>query len=315
MRTALRRGLLALILSASAALAAYWLAPGLLLDAEFTRQAARAGLSKRELVAAGHRWSYYEGGSGEAVVLLHGFTGSKENWLPFARHLSDDYRVIVPDLPGWGESQRTPQADYRVRVQAERLAGFLDALELRRVHLAGHSMGGHIAGLFAEAYPERLSSLALVAAAGVPFQENDFARRTLAGETLFNFDSRADFDRFAELMFAHPPWLPGRIKDVFVERNRAGHAFHETLLGQLAEPQEMFRLRDALPRIAAPTLVLWCRGDRVLDVSSVPVLQAGLPHDEAAIFEDCGHMAMMEKPRELAARYRAFLAKSSQGSL
>jgi len=307
-----RWSLTLLLLLALAAMAAYWFAPALLLNAEFARQALLAGLHKHELVAAGHRWSYYEGGQGDAVVLLHGFTGSKENWLAFARHLDDGHRVIVPDLPGWGESQRLPQADYRIPAQAQRLAEFLDALAIDRVHLAGHSMGGHIAGLFAATHPARVSSLGLVATAGVPFQEYEFARRTIAGETLFNFDSRADFGRFAVLMFVHPPWAPGRIVDVLVERNRAGHAFNVALLAQLATPDEVFRLRDVLPVIAAPTLVLWCRGDRVLDVSSVPVLQAGLRNEEVEVFEDCGHMAMMDKPRELAARYRAFLATASR---
>lgn len=306
-----RLALLLVAVLALAGAALYLLAPAVLLDAEFARQAALAGLHKRALVAAGHRWSYYEGGAGDAVVLVHGFTGSKENWLPFARRLGTGHRVIVPDLPGWGESQRRAQEDYRVPAQVRRLAAFIDALGVERVHLAGHSMGGHIAGVFAAEYPGRIASLALIDSAGVPYEENAFARRTLAGEMPFNFGNRAEFDRFAALMFARPPWLPGRLKDVLVERNRAGHAFHVALLAKLTEVSELFRLKDALPRITAPTLVLWCRQDQVLDVSSVAVLEAGMPQAEVALFDDCGHMAMMEKPRYLAARYLAFLAATA----
>src|SRR5688572_28862600 len=148
---------------------AYWRAPELFLEAEYARLAWLASVKEHDAHAAGHRWRYYDGGAGEPVVLVHGFAGMKENWLQLARELSSR-RVVMPDLPGWGESERRDGEDYRVEAQVDRLAAFLDALSLERVDLVGHSMGGHIAGLFAARHPERVKTLTLVSTAGVRFE-------------------------------------------------------------------------------------------------------------------------------------------------
>jgi abhydrolase domain-containing protein 6 len=178
------------------ALGVYFIRPDWLLEGEYARWALLAGAHRSEVVAAGHRIAYFEAGTGTPIVLVHGFSGSKENWLPLARDLPLTDHVYMPDLPGWGESQRLPDTDYAIEPQVERLLALLDALHLARVHLVGHSMGGQIAGLFAARHPERLLSLTLVDTAGVHFRENEFAKRVLAGATPFNFSSRDEFWSF-----------------------------------------------------------------------------------------------------------------------
>jgi pimeloyl-ACP methyl ester carboxylesterase len=293
--------------------ALYALAPGVLVDAEFARQALLAGMHEHTITAAGHRVSYYEGGSGEPLVLVHGFTGSKENWLESARYLTPHFRVIAPDLPGWGESERRAGEDYTPSDQARRLAEILDALAIPRATIVGHSMGGHIAGLFAVRYPGRVENLVLVDSAGVHFTPNDFARRVIAGATPFNFSDRAEFDAFMAELFVSPRWLPGRLKDALIARNVAGHAFHAALLRELTTEPTAFLLEHQLAHVEAPTFVLWCRGDKLLDVSSVDVLVMGLRSAkrlDSGILEGCSHMPMMEMPREFAARILAFLGKA-----
>lgn len=288
---------------------AYWRKPELFLEAEYFRLAWTAGVREHTIDAAGHRWHYYDGGDGPVVVLVHGFSGSKENWLALAAHLSERHRVVIPDLAGWGESQRRDGEDYTVGAQAERLGAFLDALSLRRVHLVGHSMGGHIAGLYAARDPERIETLTLVATAGVRFEPNAFARRVLAGETPFNFDTRDEFDAFMRELFVEPPWLPPRLKDVLVAQTRARHAFQADLLARMGRDDEAFRLERALPAIAAPTLVVWCDGDRILDVGSVATIRARMPRAKDVVLAGCGHMPMMEMPREMADAMRPHLAR------
>ncbi len=303
--------LLALALVAGATL--YWLWPASLVEAEYARLAWRAGAHKHVLDAASHRIVYYDGGSGEPIVLVHGFTGSKENWLDLARRLTPRYRVVIPDLPGWGESDHQAGADYGVAAQVERLGPLLDTLGLARVHLVGHSMGGHISGVFAAAHPERVLTLSLVDSAGVHFNENPFARRVLAGETPFNFSNREEFWNFAHELFLQPPWLPPRIVDVLVERNSRGHAFHAALLRQLAQGPNAGLLQGKLGAIASPTLVLWCRDDRLLDLSSVDTIKAGLvlaPRVEVSLLDRCSHMPMMEQPDAMAAALEGFVEKS-----
>lgn len=305
-----RRALWALALLAAAALLVYFVRPDWVLDAEYARLASRADVELRSADVAGHRWSYYEGGSGDTLVLVHGFTGSKENWLDAARELTPHFRVILPDLPGWGASQRNDGDDYGIEAQVRRLTAFLAATSQRPVHLVGHSMGGHIAGLVAAREPARVATLVLVDSAGVRFAPNAFAQRVLAGETPFNFGTRAQFDAFMHELFEHPRWLPGRIKDVLIERNRASHAFHERVLRQISAPESAFLLEGELERIRAPVLVLWCRNDRLLDFTAIETIRARMGDVPTRLLEDCGHMPMMEKPGELAAVLNAFLAQA-----
>lgn len=291
----------ALILLGIGSLGVYRLRPDLLLDAEFARQAWWAGASYDAVLVDDHVWVYYErpadsGAKGAPVLLLHGFTGSKENYLPLLAKLEHASRVIVPDLPGWGESSRRELSDYGIAAQVERLERFLDAQRIERVHLVGHSMGGHIAGVFAALHPERVATLALVDTAGVRFEPNEFALRVMRGETPFNVRTRAEFDAFMAQLFAKPPFLPARLKDVLVQRNRRGHAFQSRVLASIGRGPGAFQLEANLDRIQAPTLVLWCRQDQILDVSAIRTLSRIRPRPTVTVLEGCGHMSIMEQP-------------------
>ncbi|MDH3806722.1 MAG: alpha/beta fold hydrolase, partial [Gammaproteobacteria bacterium] len=86
-----------------------------------------AGFKARSIDIAGVTWPYLEGGPkfGDVVILLHGFGGDKDNWPLYARFLRRAYRVIIPDLPGFGENAKDPGADYGMDAQAERLHSFV----------------------------------------------------------------------------------------------------------------------------------------------------------------------------------------------
>ena len=106
--------------------------PYRLVRAEFIRQRIAAGLARDSIEVAGHHWVYaYSDAAPQGaptVVMIHGFTGSKENWYPLAQRLRGKYRLLIPDLPGWGESERKPGADYGYVAQAERVTAFARAL-------------------------------------------------------------------------------------------------------------------------------------------------------------------------------------------
>ena len=102
-----------------------WRDPLALVHAEFTRQRWVAGLSLRQTDVAGHRWVYAvraaDDPNAPTLVMLHGFTGSKENWYPLAAKLRGRYRLVIPDLPGWGDSERMHDADYGFVAQSARV--------------------------------------------------------------------------------------------------------------------------------------------------------------------------------------------------
>ena len=286
-------------------LAVYFLAPRVLLRGAITYQTWHDGLHRQSVQVGDTRWVYVDGGKkdGPPLVLLHGYGGTYADWLMAAKYLTGNFRVIIPDLPGWGASTRLPDADYGYVAQVERLHAFVDALHLGEIALAGHSMGGAIAGLYAAQYPKNVAALVLVDSAGVPFNENAFVRELKAGKSPFDIDTRAQFKHLEALLFAKPPSVPPRIQDVFIDKSKGERAFDDKVLREITAPGQRDALATKLPDITAPTLAIWCREDQIIDVSALSAIRKGLTHSPnigVTEMNGCGHMSIMEKPREVA---------------
>ncbi|TAL90990.1 MAG: alpha/beta fold hydrolase [Rhodanobacter sp.] len=281
----------------------YLFAPQWLMRANFMRELMAAKLDKQSVQAGDTRWVYYEGGTGPTIVLLHGFASSKEVWLPVAKLLTPHFHLIIPDLPGWGESSRNAQASYDIDAQAARLDAFVQALRLRRFVLVGHSMGGAIAGVYATMHPQHVGELALVDAFGLKARPNAFDRQALAGNDPFVFDDRAGFARAVALAFEQPPQIPGRFVDVLVKRNQHNHAFIQRTFDALRQPSQYLAVQHRLGQLTMPVLGLWCHDDKIVDISALNSLRNGLTAASAistSTLNGCNHMPMLEKPAETA---------------
>ena len=325
----LRFALAALSFCAAAYLLVGWLRPEWVLEAEYARLRWLAGADERVVHVGEHRIVYLQAGRGRTIVLLHGFTGSKENWLQLMRELSRDYRVIAPDLPGWGESTRLRGADYGPVAQAERVREFLLVVQAAATPLGapaahsaarapyrpptlvvGHSMGGQILGLLAARHPESLNRISLMDSAGVPFAANDFGRAVLAGKNPFEVKSRAELDRYLDIVFAEPPFIPWPADRALIRQRAHQVRFEQSVLDAIGRGPEALLLSQRLGQVRAPTLLLWCRDDRVIDVSAMEVFAAGIRNHREALLDRCGHMPMMQKPGETAAALDAFVRAS-----
>ena len=295
----------ALLLLAAAFL---WHNPYALISGDFTRQRLAAGLSKASVQIGEDHWVYAHDDTASAnaptIVMLHGFTGSKENWFPVARLLRERYRVIVPDLPGWGESNRIENADYGFLAQSERVARFLDAVSPEEpVVLLGHSMGGGVAALTAARHPERVARVGLVDAAGVRFHDNRFGLDVLAGKNPFAVYDEASLQRYLDTVFfdddARPliPWPADRI---YIARRKRDAAFEQRVLDRIGRGDERFLPGDEAARIDQPALLLWCRQDAVIDASALELYAQRMPQARRVLLDGCGHMSIMEKPEAVA---------------
>lgn len=281
----------------------YLFAPQWLMRANFMREAMAAKLEKRSIQAGDTRWVYYEGGTGPTIVLLHGFASDKEVWLPVARLLTPHFHLIIPDLPGWGESSRSAEANYDIDTQAARLDTFVQELHLNRFLLVGHSMGGAIAGVYAADHPDHVAGLALVDAFGLKSTPNTFDREAMAGKDPFLFDDHAGFARAMALAFEKPPEIPGRFVDVLVKRNQHDHAFIQRTFDALRQPSQYLAIQHRLDQLTMPVLGMWCHDDRIVDLSALDSLRNGLTAASAistSTLSGCNHMPMLEKPSETA---------------
>ncbi|HET6631474.1 MAG TPA: alpha/beta fold hydrolase [Rhodanobacteraceae bacterium] len=281
----------------------YLLAPGALLRADAWRQALAAHLATRTVQIGDTRWSYYEGGDGATLVLLHGFDMDKTAWLPVAARLQPHFHLVIPDLPGWGHSSRHAGDDYGIPAQARRLQAFVQTLGLGHVVLVGHSMGGAIAGVYAAEHPEHVAGLVLVDSFGLKSSPTDFERAVLAGSNPYVLADRAEFRQLLQAAFDQPPAVPGRIADVFVDRSQDSRDFLDRTLDALRSPDERTILQQHLGELRMPVLGLWCRDDKIIDLSALEALRQGLTHAssiDTSVINGCGHVPQMEKPRAVA---------------
>jgi len=295
--------------------ALYFVAPSLMYEQAMNAERAAAGLVRKAVQVDDHQIAYLEGGSGEVVVLLHGFGAEKDNWDRFAKYLQPGYQVFIPDLPGFGESTKTPAARYDMESQVKRLDRFAEALNLTTFHLVGNSMGGMIACEYAAQYPRKVLTVGLLAPGGI-FAPNksDVIKLMEKGENPLLVKSPEDFDRILALLFVNPPPFPPSFKKILAERAMAGAAFNEKIFKDMSGDfsKTTSPLAPFLPKIEAPVLIIWGDKDRILDVSSVPILEKGLKNRQTVIMKDTGHVPMMEKPQETALTYRAFIEKGAR---
>lgn len=309
-----RNAIIAAALVAAALLlgGAIWVArdPEVVLRAEFTRLRIDAGLQQASVEVADHRWVYAVSDDAPAdapvLVMVHGFTGSKENWYPLAERLRGRYRLVIPDLAGWGASSRRRGADYGYVAQSERMAAFIQAVARqpgRKTVLLGHSMGGGIAALVAARHPSLIDRVGLLDAAGVRFADNRFGQEVLAGQNPFAVHDVATMHRYLDTVFfdaAAKPWIPWPANGIYVARRTREAAFEQRVLDRIGRSNERFLPGDEAAHIRQPALLLWCRQDAVIDASALDLYAARMPHATRVLLDGCGHMSLMEQPDAVA---------------
>ena len=291
----------------------YFLFPGRLVA--FARWALRkrGGTVQKSVAVDGRDWPYLEGGdpAKPLLLLVHGFAGDKDNWSMIAPYLTRDYHIIAPDLPGFGQNERNPRLAYDIAAQTARLKQFADALGLDRPHVAGNSMGGWIALRYAIDYPDALATLTLLDNAGVNGANESDLQKQAANED-YNpliIANLEDADRLVAMVVHKPPYLPPRLKPVFYADALKYRDQLDAIFWVIATEGRDHPLNDRLGEVRVPTLIIWGRHDRLLDVSCVPVLEAGIAGSESHIFEHVGHVPMIEDPKATAAVMKGFLAK------
>jgi pimeloyl-ACP methyl ester carboxylesterase len=285
----------------------YFAAPAYLYNQAINGLRKDAGLTIKSVNIPDFKIVYAEGGAGDTIIMLHGFGGNKDNWPRFAKYFTPNYRVIIPDLPGFGDSSKPQNAKYSIMSQVERVNLFAKELKLTKFHIVGNSMGGSIAGNYAATYPDMVKTLALFDSAGVTSPVK--SERALLLEKDINplvVKDAKGYDGLLEICFNKPPQLPSLIKKYLAKKAMEDTPLNEKIFNEITYT-DINALESKLNIITAPTLIVWGDSDKVIDVSSVPIFKKNIKGSKSAIIKECGHLPMMEKPRETASVYQDFL--------
>jgi pimeloyl-ACP methyl ester carboxylesterase len=261
-------------------------------------------------------------GDGPPLVFVHGLSGSWQNWLEQLPEFSRDHRCIAVDLPGFGESPM-PRDEITVSGYGRWLNDLFDVLEIKGAAVVGNSMGGFIAAETAIKFPERVERLVLVAAAGLSIedQRNDKVMRVLElGETLIEYGLAFGLSRSRALMkrprgrkallyavAAHPEDLsPALVSEQLKGTPKKG--FLPALDALTSYP-----IRDRLGDIECPTLIVWGPKDRLVPIKDAHEFDRLIPDSRLKIYDDTGHVPMLERPERFNADLREFLAEQPSG--
>jgi len=239
-------------------------------------------------------------GNGEPLLILHGWGGSSNSWAKVQAILvNKGYRVIVPDLPGFGDSQE-PQKPQTVGDYSDFVLKFVEKLNLSSLFLLGHSFGGRVAIKFTKQNPQRVKKLILCDASGIKLELDSKAKAISAlsrfGNTLFSKRVFSEFKKMAKSIF----YFFLRHRDYV----RARGVMRETLKLVIAE--------DLLPELSAiknQTLIIWGQKDNMVPLKAAYIFKEKIVNSELKIFPKIKHNPHREIPEELSETIDQFFKK------
>ncbi|WP_046226087.1 alpha/beta fold hydrolase [Paenibacillus dauci] len=242
-------------------------------------------------------------GAGEPLVLLHGFMGSSAYWDEVVPELSRTYRCIVPDLRGHGRSP-APEGAYRIEQMAEDIIRLLDHLNLNKVTVLGHSMGGYVALVLAEQYADYLNAWGLVHSTG--YEDSPEAReKRLQTVSKINSEGVAAFvDGFIEGLFA-PDSVTELPQAVQKAREIGYHTPPQGACGAAMAMRERPDRRSVIASSILPVLLVAGENDHV--VPAERLFTAEGEQITSVTIPGAGHMSMLEAPEELIAVINKFI--------
>jgi pimeloyl-ACP methyl ester carboxylesterase len=262
--------------------------------------------------------NYVDLGSGdeEPVVFVHGLGGQWQNWLENLPRVAQERRVLALDLPGFGLS---PEPAERITIPGygRSVERFCDRLDLGPVALVGNSMGGFVAAETVIQFPERVSRLVLVSAAGIssastvrtPILSAGRVATALAANTAARHRELAarSLSRHLALAFVarHPRLVRADLayEGFFKGAGKAG--FDDALRGCLE-----YDFRERLPEVGCPTLIVWGENDAIIPVRDAADFERLIRDSRKVVMRDTGHVPMAERPKAFNDLLLGFLAET-----
>ncbi len=267
----------------------------------------------------GYRRAFIKAGSGPAVLLIHGIGDSADSWLDIIPGLARDHTVIAPDLLGHGQSDK-PRADYSIAAYANAMRDLLAVLDIDRVTVVGHSLGGGVAMQFAYQFPERCERICLISTGGVAHEVTPLLRFASApnADLVLPLIGTPASRLLGKLMFGVLKALNTnlgldanhlmRVFDSLPDAS-ARLAFVRTLRAAVDwKGQAITMLDRCYLTQGMPALLVWGARDAVIPVAHAHKAHGAMPGSQLEVFPDVGHFPHKDDPERFLRIFRAFYA-------
>jgi 2-hydroxymuconate-semialdehyde hydrolase len=264
----------------------------------------------RSVVAAGLKTNYLEAGEGEPVILIHGSgpgVTAYANWRLSIPVLAQKYRVLAPDIAGFGYTERKPDTPYNLDFWVRHLVEWMDAVGVKKARFIGNSFGGALTLALTARHPERVDRFVLMGAAGVDFEV------TPGLDAVWGYEPSVENMRKIVMTFAYDTSsiTDDLIKSRYEASIRPG--FHETYSQMFGVPRERHPKALATPdadirKIAQRALVIHGRDDQIVPLSNSLKLHSLLQHSDLHVFGECGHWTQIERKDQFLALVMNFFA-------
>ena len=312
--SAIQQGLVRLYMHGMNFILRHWRQPEVAMTRLVQLNRWLCGMQTRYQKAGPFIWPYLEGGTGVPVVLLHGYGADKDGLRSLVPFLRRRFRVIAPDLPGFGEHLPDWRVNYDVDSQVARLEAFIKALDLHRFHLLGLSLGGYVAARYTIRFPHRILSLGLMDSAGFSSPVPSDAERLYAckGRNIFLYTDEHQMEQLIQFLLHRPVKLPPSVRRYWTRQKLEQYAWRRKLFDDLMAGG-LDLLDSQAHLIKAPTLVIWGAEDRICHVSAVDRIRSSVEDCRAYIIHGCGHIPMIEYPMLFRRIYLGYLAGLGAG--
>ncbi|XP_077429846.1 monoacylglycerol lipase abhd6-A-like [Vanacampus margaritifer] len=311
----------AVALPVLAVFATLWLWPRTIIQAYNWFMRLKLGLVVRYSHSGSYRFCYFSrgtpGGATPSLLLLHGFSASKDMWLPLVKYVPVELHLLSVDMPGHEGTSRTGSEDYNIQGQVARIHQFVQSvgLDKRPFHLVGTSMGGNVAGVYAATYPTYLSGVTLMCPSGLVYPtETKFITRLREmeknpeGSSIPLIPSTPrELEDMLRLCCHKTPKIPRQVLRGLLDNRIHHNDFYRQMFMELVEEKSRHSLQENLHLITSPLQILWGKQDQVLDVSGASTMQAAVPHSQLFLLDNCGHTIALERPRKAAELIMDFL--------
>ena len=258
---------------------------------------------------------YRDVGKGEAILLIHGTGASLHTWEKWIDILSPGYRVISFDLPGFGLTGPDPNHNYQISRYTAILDSLMVKLKVDSFHIAGNSLGGLVAWSYTTQFPQKILTLNLIDAAGLPqpgkkppfiFQ---LAKLPVLSTLMQKVTPKSIIENSMLDVYKNDNLVTEKLIDRYFELSlREGN--RTAFVKRMSQLNEKLDISD-LKKITAPVLIQWGKDDRWIPLAKGYEFKKLMPHAELKIYNS-GHVPMEENPMETVEDYMIFLKKSKE---